>query len=145
MQQWWRTEQPPSGRRRSRPDDSPTTRFERLDRADSGSPEEDRAPATAANRTLVGPWTLLSPGAAAADWTAEQAVSRPGERSGATAYRGEQLTQFTDPGSLDTSHVSAELQQAQTVRLDVQKIAAAASAQATSVESEDGHRLRRAR
>lgn len=140
LQHWWRTEQPPSGRRRSRPDDLPTTRFERLDRGDADQTDYE-ASVTATNRTFVGPWTLLSPGAAAADWTAEQAVLRPSGRAGATAYRGQQLTQFTDPGALDTSHVSAELQQAQTVRLDVQKIAAAAAAvDAAEQESAGDHR-----
>jgi daunorubicin resistance protein C len=136
-QQWWRSDQAPL-RRRARTDDEPTTKFARLERT---APNRDRsadAAITGSTRALVGPWTLLSPGAAAADWTAEQTISRLDSADIATGGRRGQLTKFTDLSSLDVTHVSAELQQAQTVRLNVSAIAA--KAEQAAEESTPGDR-----
>lgn len=117
---WWRTgDGPPREPRRARTDDVATTRFQALDNGRRDSP------GTGARRAMVGPWTMLAPGAATADWTAEQISERQAEATGSANRRDLQITSITDRASLDYVELSPELQQAPTVRLDLAQISAA--------------------
>lgn len=117
---WWRTnDASPRPPRRVRTDDVQTTRIET-----QHSRREIHG--LGSKRTMVGPWTLLSPGAATSDWTAEQIAERSAaDTAGSTRSRRDpQLTSITDRESLDYKELSPEAQQAPTVRLDSGQIAA---------------------
>ncbi|PYE13111.1 ABC transporter DrrB family efflux protein [Williamsia limnetica] len=129
---WWRTnDSVPRTRRRAAPDDEPTTRFDSAD-----SRREIRG--IGSRRTMVGPWTMLSPGAATSDWTAEQIAERQAEsttRGG--PRRDRQITSITDRESLDFE-LSPELQAAETERLDLGQIAARSAAADAAEKSASG-------
>lgn len=131
---WWRTnDTAPSVPRRAATDDIATTRFAALD--DDGRRHD--SPGTGSRRSMVGPWTMLAPGAATGEWNAEQMAERQARR---TVERGNhrdlQITSITDRASLAYVELSPEQQQAPTVQLNLSQIAEAVAEAESAPEPE---------